>query len=192
MDKIKINNYPMVNPTPIVIVGADVGGKPNYATVGAFGVVCLEPVFYISLKNTHHTTSGVKENGYFSINIPSADMIQKTDYCGMVSGSTTDKTSLFRPFYDGHGKAPMIEECPMNFLCRVVQSIPVYGFEVFFGEIVLTLVNNHCLTDEKPDPLKINPTLAMGPNYFSLGPSIGNVFKEGKAINPILFRPNPA
>jgi len=55
VEKVKIKNYPMVSPAPTVLIGADVNGKPNYATVGAFGVVCLEPVFYISLKSTHYT-----------------------------------------------------------------------------------------------------------------------------------------
>ncbi|AET67226.1 conserved protein of DIM6/NTAB family [Desulfosporosinus orientis DSM 765] len=179
MEKVKIKNYPMVNPTPIVLAGADVNGKPNYATVGAFGVVCQGPIFYISLKDTHFTTIGVKENGYFSVNIPSVDMIQKTDYCGLVSGKTTDKSHLFSSFYDEIGKAPMISECPMNFLCKVIQTVPISGFEVFFGEIVSTFARENCLTDGVPDPLKINPTLGMGLSYYSLGPSVGAVFNEG-------------
>ncbi len=182
MEKVKIKNYPMVNPTPIVLVGAEVNGKPNYATVGAFGVVCQGPVFYISLKDTHFTTAGVKERGYFSINIPSVDMIQKTDYCGCVSGKTTDKSRLFSSFYDEAGKAPMIRECPMNFLCKVIQTQPIYGFDVFFGEIVSTYVNENCLTGDVPDPLKISPILAMGRSYYRLGQAIGTVFQEGKAI----------
>lgn len=182
MEKIKIKNYPMVNPTPVVLVGADVNGKPNYATVGAFGVVCLEPIFYISLKSTHYTTTGVKENGYFSVNIPSIDMVPKTDYCGMVSGKSTDKSNLFTSFYDEHGKAPMISESPMNYLCKVIQSVPICGFEVFFGEIVSTFVNEQHLTDGIPDPLKINPTFLMGFNYYSLGQPAGGVFKAGKTV----------
>lgn len=110
-------------------------------------------------------------------------MIQKTDYCGLISGKTTDKSQLFSSFYDGLGKAPMISECPMNFLCKVVQTVPVCGFEVFFGEIVSTFVNKQCLTDGNPDPSKINPTLLMGFNYYSLGESVGGVYKEGKKID---------
>jgi flavin reductase (DIM6/NTAB) family NADH-FMN oxidoreductase RutF len=183
MGKVKIKNYPMVSPTPIVLAGADVNGKPNYTTIGAFGVVCEGPIFYISLKDIHFSTIGVKENGYFSVNIPSVDMIQKTDYCGLVSGKTIDKSHLFSSFYYEIGKAPMISECPMNFLCKVIQTTSICGFEVFFGEIVLTFVNEDCLTDDVPDPLKINPTLAMGFNYYNLAQSVGAVFKEGKKID---------
>ena len=179
MQKIRIKNYPMINPSPVVLVGADVNGKQNYATVGAFGFVCEKPVFYISLKNTHHTTIGVKESGYFSVNVPSTDLALKTDYCGMFSGKSIDKSILYTPFYDELGKAPMIMECPLNFLCKVVQSASIYGFEVFFGEIISTYLNEQCFTDNKPDPLKVNPMLIMGTNYFGLGEVAGNIFKDG-------------
>lgn len=182
MEKIKINNYPMISPIPIVLVGADVNNKPNYATVGAFGVVCLEPVFYISLKSSHYTTGGVKENGYFSINIPAAEMVQKADYSGMVSGKTTDKSDLFTPFYDALGKAPLISECPLNFLCKVIKTLPIHGFEMFFGEILATYLNEACFTAGKPDPVKINPLILLSTNYFGLGQPVGAVFQEGKAI----------
>ena len=181
MNKIKIKNYPMINQIPAALAGADVNGKPNYATIGAFGVVCLEPVLYMSLKSTHYTTIGVRESGYFSINIPSADMAEITDYCGMVSGKTTDKSNLFTPFYDELGKAPMISECPLNCLCKVIQSVTVCGFEVFFGEIVSTYLNEQCMTEGKPDSKKINPMVMMGSNYFDLGQIVGTVFKSGKA-----------
>lgn len=188
MQKTKVNNYPMLTPIPLVLVGAEVNGKPNYAAVGACGVVCLEPVIYIALKNTHYTTDGVRENGYFSVNIPPADLIQKTDYCGVVSGKNTDKSQLFNSFYDAAGKAPMISECPLNLLCQVFQSVPIRGFEVFYGEIVATYLADACFTDGKPDPVKINPTFVMGANYFNLGSSIGSPFQTANTLKSSNFK----
>lgn len=178
MGKTKIRNYP-IGPFPTVLAGVDVDNKPNYVTVGACGVVCMEPVLYVSLKETHYSTRGVKENGYFSVNIPSSDTVQKTDYCGITSGKSIDKSGVFTPFYDELGKAPLIMECPLNFLCQVIQSVPIFGFEMFFGKIVAAYINEQCLTDEKPDPLKINPILMMGTNYYDLGQAIGAIYKEG-------------
>ncbi|MCL2337022.1 MAG: flavin reductase family protein [Firmicutes bacterium] len=185
MEKVKIKNYPMASQAPAVLVGATVNGKPNYATVGAFGFVCLEPVIYVSLKSTHYTTVGVKENGYFSVNIPSAKMVQITDYCGSVTGAKTDKSTLFTPFYDEPAKAPLISECPLNYFCRVVQSVPIRGFEVFFGEILATYLAQQCLTDEKPDPLKIDPLIMMGSGYYNLGQEVGKIFKEGTLYSTV-------
>lgn len=178
MEKVKIQNIPF-GPFPTVIVGANVNDRPNFTTVGACGVVSLKPVLYISLKNTHFSTLGVKENGYFSVNIPSTDFVQKTDYCGIVSGNTTDKSNVFTPFYDELGKAPIISECPLSYLCKVIQTIPIFDFEMFLGEIIAVYVDKGCLTDGKPDPIKINPMIMMGNSYCSLGHVAGNVFKEG-------------
>lgn len=181
MKKVKINNVPF-GPFPAMLVGANVKGRPNYATVGACGVVSLKPLLYISLKNTHYTTAGVKENGFFSINIPPAGLLQKTDYCGIVSGHSADKSGIFTPFYDEIGKAPMISECSMNILCKVIQTIPMFDFDFFLGEIVAVYINEECLTDGRPDPLKIDPLILMGGSYCSLSRVAGSVFKEGRKI----------
>jgi len=177
MNKHILNNYPMVNPTPIVLVGAEADGKANYTTVGAFGVACQAPIFYISLKHTHYTTKGVIETGYFSVNLPNEKILPRTDYCGRVSGHDADKSAIFESFYDEAGKAPMIMESPMNYLCKVIQQTCVRDFDVFFGEIIKTFVNENCLTDGNPDPLKIAPVLGMGATYYNLGQPIGDVFR---------------
>ena len=182
MEKTKIENYPMINPVPIVIVGTMSGDKENYTTVGAFGVVCLAPVFYVSLKSTHCGAAAIRENGFFSINLSAPDIIKETDYCGMFSGNTTDKSKLFTSFYDELGNAPMIKESPMNYLCKVINSVPVNDFDVFFGEIIATYINGDCFTDGKPDPLKINPVIGMGMSYYSLENEVGKVFTEGKGL----------
>lgn len=181
MEKIKVQNIPF-GPFPTVIVGAEVDGKPNYATLGAFGIVSMKPVLYISLKSTHHTTLGVKKNGYFSVNIPSSDLVKETDYCGIVSGKTTDKSNVFTSFYDELGNAPMAKECSMNYLCKVIQTIPIFDFEMFLGEIVAVYVNEQCLTNQKPDPIKINPLIMMNSSYYDLGVEVGPLFKSGSEL----------
>ena len=175
MTKKKIANIPY-GPYVTVLAGATVDGKPNYATLGAYGVVSQQPVLYISLKNTHHTTKGVLENGFFSVNIPSAADVERVDYCGTVSGNSTDKSDVFESFYDEVGNAPMIKECPVNYLCKVIQTIPVFDFTMFLGEIVATYANEDCLVNEKPDALKVNPTLMMTAGYFNLKDQVGAVF----------------
>lgn len=181
MGKVKLRNM-FIGPFPVILAGADVKGKPNYCAVGACGAVSREPVLYISLHIAHYTTIGVRENGYFSINIPSADLVQKTDYCGLVSGRTTDKSGIFTSFYDEIGKAPLIAECSMNILCKVIQTVPINDFEVFLGEIVATYMNEECLTDGQPDPLKIDPLILIGRSYLRLGQAAGFIYKEGLTI----------
>ncbi|MDQ7093679.1 flavin reductase family protein [Desulfosporosinus sp. PR] len=176
MTKTKIGSIPF-GPYITVLAGATVKGKPNYAPIGAYGVVSQKPVLYISLKNSHYTTSGVAEHGFFSVNIPSSELLEKVDFCGRVSGFKTDKATIFDSFYDEAGNAPMITECPVNYLCRVIQTIPIFDFTMFIGEIVSVYANEDCLENGKPNALKVNPIILMDSGYFDLKDRIGSVFK---------------
>ena len=181
MMKVKLENRP-VGPFPAMIVGAAVNEKPTYTTVGAGGCACLDPVLCVSLKNTHYITQGIVKTGYFSVNIPGTAHLKEMDYCGMVSGNDVDKSSLFSSFYDAAGNAPMIEECPLNFLCKVEGSKEIRGFTMFFGEIVAAYAGEDCLTNGQPDPIKIDPIIMMGFSYCSLDKVIGQPFVEGKKL----------
>lgn len=181
MEKSKIENIPY-GPYIAVIAGAMVNGKPNYVTIGAYGVVSQKSVLYISLKNTHYTTKGILQNGFFSVNIPNAEMVEKTDLCGIVSGNTKDKSSIFNPFYDEAGNAPMIKECPVNYLCKVIRTIPVFDFTMFLGEIVASYADQSCLESGKPDAVKVNPTILMNTGYFNIKEKTGNIFQSGKNL----------
>ena len=65
----------------------------------------------------------MEENGVFSINLPSVEMVEATDYCGVVSGHKVDKSGLFKVFYGKLETAPMIEECRLNMECKLVQKV---------------------------------------------------------------------
>lgn len=179
MNKKKIANIPF-GPYITVLAGATVNGKANYTTIGAYGVVSQKPVLYISLKNSHCTTAGVLENGFFTVNIPSSEDVEKTDYCGTVSGNKVDKSEVFESFYDEAGNAPMIKECPVNYLCKVIQTIPIFDFTMFIGEIVATYANEGCLENGRPNALKVKPTVLMDSGYFDLNDKVGSIFKACK------------
>ena len=181
MKKIKLENR-AVGPFPAMIVGSTTGGKPTYTTVGAGGCACLDPVLCVSLKDTHYITQGITESGYFSVNIPSSSLIKETDYCGMFSGHQTDKSDLFTPFYDEAGDAPMIEECVLNFLCKVCDTKEIREFTMFFGDIVAVYASESALTNGNPDPIIIDPIIMMGMSYCSLDKIIGKPFTEGKKL----------
>ncbi|MGI5840068.1 MAG: hypothetical protein ACOX8W_10460 [bacterium] len=74
MPKIKVRNVPLILPIPAVLAGAIVAGKPNYSAIGNCGIINFAPsVIYISSIKSHYTNRGIRENGVFSVNIPSAD-----------------------------------------------------------------------------------------------------------------------
>jgi len=182
MKKMRLKNQ-AVGPFPGMIVGAMLDEKPTYTTVGAGGCASLEPVLCVSLKNTHYIMEGIIQNGYFSVNIPSTALLKELDYCGIVSGKQVDKSNLFKSFFDAAGDAPMIEECPLNFLCKVCDRKEIRGFTMFFGEIAAVFASEDCLTGGNPDPIKIDPIIMMGFSYCNLEGIIGQPFSEGKKLN---------
>jgi len=181
MSKIQLANQP-IGPFPAMIVGAAVNGRPTYTTVGAGGCACLAPVLCVSLKNTHYITGGIEKTGSFSVNIPHSGLVRELDHCGAVSGWDADKSGVFRPFFCEAGEAPMIEECSLNFLCRVRDKTEIDGFTMFFGDIAAVFANEGCLTQGRPDPMKIDPIIMIAQGYCNLGSVVGRVFQEGKRL----------
>lgn len=182
MEKVLIGKE-RVGAVPVVIAGALVGGKANYITLGGFGSMSrAPPIVYVTSAKPHYTNAGIRETGYFSVNVPSPDLVQKTDYVGLVSGRDTDKSGVFTPFYGSVDKAPMIRECPVNILCKVIKEIDLPNNDVFLGEILEVYVSKECLTDGKPDLKKINPVLLAGGLYWELGSVVGTAYRDGKAL----------
>jgi predicted dinucleotide-binding enzyme len=99
--KKKLGGINVLYPTPTVLVGAMVDGKPNYITIAHIGIVNHARPYLISLSmgKTHYTNAGIKENKAFSVNIPSENSVVETDYVGLVSGKKTDKSKLFEIFF---------------------------------------------------------------------------------------------
>ena len=148
MEKTQLPNQAPAAPMPVVIAGVLVKGKENYLTIGAYGIMSLQPpLVYISSMKAHFTNAGIKESGYFSINVPSAGLVKETDYCGLVSGRDTDKSSVFSTFFGQVKHAPMIRECPVNAVCKVVKTVELPNNDVFIGEVVEYYVDTPCLTD---------------------------------------------
>lgn len=174
-------NY--LSPLPVTLVGANVGGKPNYITIAFVGAVDYSHVSVSSARN-HHTNAGIKENGTFSVNIPGTDLVKETDYCGMVSGKDTDKGAVFDTFYGELKTAPMISACPVNLECRVVQTLEMKIHEVFIGEIVKTYCDEEVIADGGVDFAQVDPILFViyGKDYWSFGRPFARGWEVGKEL----------
>ena len=82
------------------------------------------PMIACGIGNHHYTPQGIAETKTFSINIPSSDLLEKTDYCGLVSGEKTDKSKEFDVFYGSLKTAPMINDCPVSLECPACPDCP--------------------------------------------------------------------
>ena len=107
--KIKIKAKNCLYPMPVVLVGAQVDGKPNYLTAAHVGVMGFNTIS-VSLSKDHQTSAGIRATQTFSVNLPSVALVREVDLCGMVSDRHADKSKLFTTFYGELKTAPMIEQ----------------------------------------------------------------------------------
>ena len=181
--RMNVNAFPY--PMPMVVVGAVVERRPNFMAVGWVTRVNYQPpMIAVALGKTHYTNHGIHATGLFSVNVPDIDLLEKVDYCGIVSGRDKDKAGLFNVVFGEATGAPMIEECPLSMECKVVQVVDLPSNELFIGEIVGAYANPDCLTEGKPDIEKIRPfTLTMPDNrYWLVGDEAGTAWGEGKKL----------
>jgi len=170
---------------PAALVGALVDGRPNYLTIAYCGAVNHEPpIISVGLNKKHYTNRGIKENGTFSLNIPSADMVKITDYCGLVSGHRVDKSNIFKTFYGSLKTAPLIEECPLSLECRVVQVLELAMQNVYLGQVIQAYAEDRFLTNGLPDIKKMNPIVFSmhDNNYWTVGEHLGRAWSIGKEL----------
>jgi len=182
MGKKKISGKPFVFPMPTTIVGANVNGKPTFMTIAFCNMISsTPPIFGLASTKTHYTNIGIKENQTFSVNIPSTELVKATDYCGLVSGHKTDKSTVFSNFYGELKTAPMIEECPLTMECKLVKTVELGKSYIFFGEVVAGYADEHHIIDDSPDLKKIDPIIySCGDNYWRLGEYLAKAFNVGK------------
>ena len=187
--KAKIGAVPLVYPIPIVLAGANVAERPNFATLGDCGIMGIRPpLVYVSLHRDHFTTQGIFENGTFSVNLPTTGMLAVTDYCGIVSGREVDKAALFDVFYGELSSAPLIAECPVNLECRVVHEFAVQHRQVFVGEVVQAHVDEAYLVERDgrravADLTRLDPILyALDNRYYRVSEAIGLGYQEGRKL----------
>ncbi len=187
MEKVKLGARPYLYPMPVVLVGAQVKGKPNFLTVAFVGIANFKPaIIAVALGRHHYTNSGIKLNKTFSVNIPSEEMVKAVDYCGIYSGHKVDKSEIFQTFSGRLKTAPMISQCPITMECKLIKSLRFGIDELFLGKIVEIYADKKCLSNGEPDLKKIKPLLLTMPDnkYWEAGKCRGQAWKIGKSFKP--------
>lgn len=162
--KINIGNKLALYPTPTVIVGAVVDQKPTWTLVAHTGIVAHDRLL-VSLHASHYINKGIRKTGLLSVNIVTENILPQADYCGIVSGSTTDKRNLF-DFTPTEQGTPMINESPLTMECRVEDIYEINGFDNFICSITGTYAANEILDKEATiDYHRLRPVLFEFPTY---------------------------
>lgn len=121
------------------------------------------------------------------MNIPSVDLVEEADYCGLASGAKVDKVAVcrFKVFYGKVNSAPLIEQCPVNLECNVVHILDLGSHSLIIGRVEETHISESCLIDGKPDVNKIKPflfTAAPERKYLAIGRFIAKTGSVGLGL----------
>ena len=131
--------------------GWDIDFKHNLITVAWAGIVCSNPpMVSVSIRPERYSRGLIESTGEFTVNIPTVDMAEAVDYCGMVSGRDVDKFKAvnFTAKKGSKVAAPIVNECPLALECKVVHSLKLGSHIMYVGEIVAVQAEKS-LIDEK-------------------------------------------
>lgn len=183
MEKVNLGSQVFVYPMAVAIVGVMVEERPNFMTLAWLTRVNVDPpLLGVAINKTHYTASGIRQKKSFSINFPSENMVEKTDFVGIISGRNRDKSSLFDVFWGETKTAPMIRECPLCIECRLYAIHEFPTNDLFVGEVTAAYTEERYLTEGNPDVRKMKPLLLTMPdnNYWGVGNRIAGAWNAGK------------
>ena len=151
-------------PSPVIVVGAMVDGKPNWTLVAHAGVMAHSHVM-LSMVKAHYTNKGIRENKVVSVNVVDSSWLKEADRMGCVSGNKTDKSGAFT-YTLGEKGAPMIDLAKVSMECEVEDIYDLAGFDSFICRITGTYADEEILTEkDKIDYRKFKPALFQFPTY---------------------------
>lgn len=180
IDLTKIEKKPssLFYPCPVTLVTClDLKDRPNIITLAWIGVVCSDPpIISLGIRLGRYSNKMIEEHKEFVINIPTKNLLRKSDLAGMISGRDYDKfkkTGL-TPEPASRVKAPLIKQCPLNLECVLKQKISLGSHDLFLGEVVAIHIDKKILDAEgNIDFKKADPILYSEGEYWSIGKEIG-------------------
>ena len=139
MDKKKANISPCMNPAPNVLVSCKARRGERNALAVAYCCNCSydPPMVMVGIVPSRHSYKMVKDSGCFVVNLVSSEMKKEFDYLGSHSGRDGNKLEHLKlKVSDGQAvAAPVLDDCPVNIECTVVDSIVTGSHEMFVGKI---------------------------------------------------------
>lgn len=180
-EKLK-NPFPLIHPSPIVILGTRNNHTINFTTIGDVAVAGLNPpLIMISLHDQHLATDMIRESGIFSINIPTTIMMKYVDYCGVISGKNTDKSTLLP--YDLVGDIPILKDSPISMVVTVEHTHQIQHRVIMVCSVKETYVSKECKANGTLDLSNISGLVyGLDNKYYSLTKPIGTGYIEYKKV----------
>ncbi len=188
MNKVKKGPQSWLYPLPALLIGTVIDGKPNFMTAAWGSIANAEPpMVCVAIRRSRYTRGGIEPGGAFSVNIPSTAQVREVDFCGIESGSKTDKVERcgFKVFYGELATAPLIEQCPVNLECVIQHIVELGTHSLVVADIKETHISEDCLTDGALDVTKMDPLIYLTSpmrKYVHAGTAVGDAFKTGLTL----------
>lgn len=139
MEKKSANMKSCLQPTPKVLVSCrGLNGENNVLTV-AYCCNCSydPPMVMVGIVPSRYSYKMIKETGCFVVNLAEKEYKETFDYLGSHSKRDEDKLARMNvKLSDGiKVNAPILDDCPVNIECKVIDSIVTGSHEMFVGKI---------------------------------------------------------
>ena len=189
--KTKLGPQRILFPLPTVLVVTGNMEEANIATIAWISLLTGKPpTLGISVGTKGLTGEQILRNKEFTVNIATVETMKETDFCGITSGRDTDKFEKtgFIKMPSSVIQAPIIEQCPLNLECKLIESNIVGTTNHFIGEIVETHIDTDKLKDVSHwgtiDVDAFNPLVYISgaKEYRELGKKVGDAYKIGEEL----------
>ncbi len=169
----------MIYPLPVAIISCGSNeDEYNIFTTCWMGTLSSEPPrCYISIKPSRYSHAIIKRNMEFVINLATPELMNTVDYCGITSGTDTNKfEDLNLPLEFAKAiNTPIISVSPVNIECKVRTIMNMGSHDMFIADVLNVKVDS-ALYDEKSHRITLDNANLLTFNYgkyHSLGELIG-------------------
>lgn len=156
MEKIMMEDlFRPIYPTPAaLIVSADENKKSNIMTAGeVFNVGLRNPVIIgAAIRKATYTHTLISRTREFTVNLPTASILEKVDLIGTVSGRDgIDKFYEYglTPVASAKVVPPIVQECPVNLECKLLSVTEAGDHDLFLGEVVAMYADSDKIDEKK-------------------------------------------
>jgi flavin reductase (DIM6/NTAB) family NADH-FMN oxidoreductase RutF len=118
--------FKMLGHGGLLLASVDARGNPNAMTIGwgTIGIIWSKPIFTVFVRPSRYTYDLIETMRDFTVNVPTPELADQVLYLGTVSGRDQNKLKEkgFTATPGNKVKSPIIEECAINYECRVVHK----------------------------------------------------------------------
>jgi len=168
--------YMALHPRVVVLVVAiDREGKPNVMPASWTTPISEEPPHVaLAMWRENYTWKLIKESKEFTLNTPTAELIDLVWKAGTISGKDVDKSRILKLTFSKSRKlkTPIIEECIAHLECKVVDEVDVGESTLFIAEVVEAYGSKEYLVRGKWNIRKVNVLEHLGGRVFTIATKV--------------------